>query len=475
VIFNSLAFAVFLPLVLLLYYLSPFRWQNRLLLVASLIFYAWWDWRFLGLLAGTILVDFYVSHAVHRARDAKSRKRWLMVTLVSNILVLVIFKYSNFFIDSFSQFFSTFGFIVHPVFLDIVLPIGISFYTFMSMAYVIDVYRGDLEPTPSLFDFALFVSYFPHLVAGPILRAPQLLPQLTTERKLEVQQIIDGLSLIVIGLVRKVVIADLLAPLVDEAFANPRGMGSGDLWIRMWLFSIQLYGDFAGYSDIARGVSKLFGIELNVNFATPFLSQNITEFWRRWHISLSNWLRDYVYIPLGGNRKGKARTYLNNMLTMLIGGLWHGANWTYIVWGALNGLYLAVHKAYLDITKQQAPKTPLVGTQWTWATPFKVFFTFNLAAFAFLIFRAQDFETAWVYIQSMMAFDSGIQQVGSTVFILPIVALFLVLDIGQYSGYGIPVLRRMRLWQRAVVFGVLFFLVLAAGADKSVPFIYFQF
>lgn len=474
-IFNSLAFAVFLPLVLLLYYLSPFKWQNRLLLVASLVFYAWWDWRFLGLLFATILVDFYVSHQVYRASDPIKRKRWLMVTLVSNVLVLVIFKYSNFFIDSAARFFSSFGFIVHPVFLDIVLPIGISFYTFMSMAYVIDVYRGELEPTPSLFDFALFVCYFPHLVAGPILRAPQLLPQLTTERRLQVDQIIDGLSLIVIGLVRKVVIADLLAPLVDEAFANPNGMGSGDLWIRMWLFSIQLYGDFAGYSDIARGASKLFGIELNLNFATPFLSQNITEFWRRWHISLSNWLRDYVYIPLGGNRKGKFRTYMNNMLTMLIGGLWHGANWTYVVWGALNGLYLAVHKAYLDVTGKHAPKTPLVGTRWTWVTPLKVFLTFNLAAFAFLIFRAPNFTTAWTYITNMFAFHSGVQQIGSTIFILPMIALFLVLDVGQYSGYGIPVLRRMRLWHRAVVFGVLFSLVLAAGADKSVPFIYFQF
>lgn len=473
-IFNSFAFAVFLPLVLILYYLSPFKWQNRLLLVASLIFYAWWDWRFLSLLGLTILIDFYVSHAVHRAPTKEKKKRWLLVTLISNIAVLVIFKYSNFFIDSATQFFSIFGYIAHPVFLDIVLPIGISFYTFMSMAYVIDVYRGELEPTPSLFDFALFVSYFPHLVAGPILRAPQLLPQLTHERRLNTQQVTDGISLIIIGLVRKVVIADLVAPTVDAAFDNPAGMGSWDLVIAMWLFSIQLYGDFAGYSDIARGVSKLFGIELNLNFATPFFSQNITEFWRRWHISLSTWLRDYVYIPLGGNRKGKFRTYLNNLLTMLIGGLWHGANWTYVVWGLLNGIYLGVHKAYLDITGKQPSRT-LETARWTIATPFKIFFTFNVTAFAFLIFRAPNMSSAWTYIERMFSFDSGITQMGSTVFILPMVALFLLLDLSQYSGLGIKIIHRSRLWHRAVAFGVLFAIVLAAGADNSVPFIYFQF
>jgi alginate O-acetyltransferase complex protein AlgI len=474
VIFNSLAFAVFLPLVLIAYYLSPFKWQNRLLLVASLVFYAWWDWRFLALLGATILIDFYVSHAVHRAPTQKLKKRWLLVTLVSNIAVLVIFKYSNFFIDSATRFFSLFGYIAHPVFLEIVLPIGISFYTFMSMAYVIDVYRGDLEPTPSLFDFALFVCYFPHLVAGPILRAPQLLPQLTHERTLNKQQVTDGIALIIIGLVRKVVIADLIAPTVDAAFDHPQGMGSMDLVIAMWLFSIQLYGDFAGYSDIARGVSKLFGIELNLNFATPFFSQNISEFWRRWHISLSNWLRDYVYIPLGGNRKGKARTYLNNLITMLIGGLWHGANWTYIVWGLMNGIYLGVHKAYLDITGKQAPRS-IDKQRWTLATPFKVFVTFNFIAFAFLIFRAPNFTLALSYIERMFSFEGGVNNLGSTLFVLPMVALFLLLDLSQYSGLGIKVIHRSKLWHRAIAFGVLFAIVLAAGADNSVPFIYFQF
>lgn len=473
-IFNSAVFAIFLPIVLVLYYLLPFRGQNRLLLVASLVFYAWWNWKFLGLLGATILIDFISSHGVYKAIGQRTKKRWLLLSVVSNVAVLCIFKYSDFFIQSFGALLTNIGFQAHLPTLRLVLPVGISFYTFMSMAYVIDVYRGELEPTPHLFDFALFVCYFPHLVAGPILRAPQLLPQLTQERRVRVEQITDGIGLIIIGFVRKVVIADLLAPFVNTAFQRIDTLGSLDLVLRMWLFALQLYGDFAGYSDIARGVSKLFGIELNLNFATPYLSQNITEFWRRWHISLSSWLRDYIYIPLGGNRKGKFRTYLNNMLTMLIGGLWHGANWTFVVWGALNGFYLAVHKAYLDLTHQSTPKD-ISRPRWTIWTPLKIFCTFNLAAFAFLIFRSPDFATASHYIARMFAFNSGFHEIGSSVVIIPFVALALVIDIFQYTGKGVKLFRETTIWKRAVAFGILFGLVLIAGADNSQPFIYFQF
>ena len=473
-IFNSLAFAIFLPVVLALYYLLPFKGQNRMLLAASLFFYAWWDWRFLGLLALTILIDFYASHAVYRATNHKRKKQWMLISIISNISVLVIFKYSNFFVQSFAVFLTKLGFSVTAPILQLVLPIGISFYTFMSMAYVIDVYRGELKPTPHLFDFALFVCYFPHLVAGPILRAPQLLPQLTKERKIKLEQIRDGVALIVIGYVRKVAIADILAPMVSGAFSEIDALGSGDLILRMYLFAIQLYGDFAGYSDIARGVSKLFGIELNLNFATPYLSQNITEFWRRWHISLSSWLRDYVYIPLGGNRKGKFRTYLNNFLTMLIGGLWHGANWTYVVWGGLNGIYLGIHKAYLDLTGK-SQKQSLEPAKWTIATPFKVFFIFTLAAFAFIIFRSPNISSATRYIHKMFAFHGGITRMGTSAFILPFVLLAFAIDIAQYTRWGERFIARSPLWKRAFVLGLLFALVLAAGADNSQPFIYYQF
>ncbi|MEP7234850.1 MAG: MBOAT family O-acyltransferase [Ignavibacteriota bacterium] len=473
-IFNSLAFAIFLPVVLALYYILPFKGQNRMLLVASLFFYAWWDWRFLGLLALTILIDFYASHAVYRATTHKRKKQWMLLSVISNVLVLVIFKYSNFFVQSFAVVLTKLGFEVHVPILQLVLPIGVSFYTFMSMAYVIDVFRGELKPTNHLFDFALFVCYFPHLVAGPILRAPQLLPQLTRERKIRLEQIRDGIALIVIGYVRKVVIADLIAPVVNAAFTEMNTMGSGDLILRMYLFAIQLYGDFAGYSDIARGVSKLFGIELNLNFATPYLSQNITEFWRRWHISLSTWLRDYVYIPLGGNRKGKFRTYLNNFLTMLIGGLWHGANWTYILWGALNGLYLGVHKAYGDLSGKSQNKSSKIA-EWTLLTPIKIFFVFTLAAFAFIIFRSPNISSAYSYIANILSFQRGFTQVGSSIFIIPFVILAFGIDIAQYTGWGERFIQKSTLWQRALVLGILFAVVLAAGSDNSQPFIYFQF
>jgi alginate O-acetyltransferase complex protein AlgI len=473
-IFNSLAFAIFLPVVLALYYVLPFKGQNRMLLVASLFFYAWWDWRFLGLLALTILIDFYASHAVYRATSHRSKKRWMLLSITSNVLVLVIFKYSNFFVQSFAVVLTKLGFAVHAPVLQLVLPIGVSFYTFMSMAYVIDVYRGQLKPTSHLFDFALFVCYFPHLVAGPIMRAPQLLPQLTRERRIKLEQIRDGIALIVIGYVRKVVIADLLAPFVAEAFTRMDSMGSGDLIIRMYLFLIQAYGDFAGYSDIARGVSKLFGIELNLNFATPYLSQNITEFWRRWHISLSSWLRDYVYISLGGNRKGKFRKYLNNFLTMLIGGLWHGSNWTYIIWGGLNGIYLGVHKAYLDITGQESPRS-IEPVKWRFVTPFKVFFVLTLTALSDLFFSSPNFSTAWKYLTKMFSFEGGVTNIGSSVFVIPFVVLSFTFDVAQYTGWGERYLRAAPLWKRALLFGALFAFVLAAGADNSQPFIYYKF
>ncbi len=472
-IFNSLAFAIFLPIVLICYYALPLKGQNRFLLAASLVFYAWWDWRFLGLLAATILIDYYASHAVYRAKSHAIKRRWMWLSIGTNLTVLGIFKYSNFFIQSFARMLTAIGLEAHVPLLQLVLPVGISFYTFMSMAYVIDVYREELVPTNHLLDFALFVCYFPHLVAGPILRAPQLLPQLTHERKLTKQQVSEGVALIVIGLVRKVVVADLLAPMVGEAFTKMGEMTSLDLWIRMCLFSLQLYGDFAGYSDIARGVSKLFGIELNLNFATPFLSENITEFWRRWHISLSSWLRDYVYIPLGGSRKGLGRTYLNNFLTMVIGGLWHGANWTYVVWGALNGIYLGVHKGYLQAINAQSPRG-IERPRWTWKTPFKIFFTFQLAAFAFLIFRSPNFSTAWHYITRMASGIPGWHQ-GSTIFLFPVVVLGLIIDAAQYTKLGERWVHRAHLVPRAIAFGLLFALVLIAGSDNSQPFIYFQF
>jgi D-alanyl-lipoteichoic acid acyltransferase DltB (MBOAT superfamily) len=477
-VFNSLAFAIFLPIVLVGYYLLPYKgegykWQNRFLLLASLVFYAWWDWRFLALLGLTVVVDYYASHKIQDAPTQEIKKRWLKLSIGCNLAVLAVFKYANFGITSFESLLHGLGFQVHPITLQLALPIGISFYTFMSMAYVIDVYRGEFEPVRDFFDFALFVSYFPHLVAGPILRAHQLLPQLTKERRVTKEQIRDGLALMVVGYCRKVLIADTLASIVDRAFLNPAGMGSIDLVVRLWLCAIQIYGDFAGYSDIARGVSKLFGIELHLNFATPLLSQNITEFWRRWHISLSSWLRDYVYIPLGGNRKGNVRTYVNNMITMLVSGLWHGANWTFVAFGAVHGISLTVHKAWLNLRGENIPKG--YGTnEWRWFTPLKVFITFNVFAFSLVLFRSPSFGVAWDYMANVFALRSGFR-FGETLFVAPFVLLTLAMDSLQYTNYGVRWLGRMNLATRAIAFGVLFALVLIAGADNSLPFVYFQF
>ena len=472
-VFNSLAFAIFLPIVLVGYYLLPFKWQNRFLLVASLVFYAWWDWRFLFLLGLTIVVDFYASHAIHRAETQKLKLRWLRISLFSNLGVLGVFKYSNFFISSFSSMLVEMGFRVHPATLELALPIGISFYTFMSMSYVIDVYWGKFQPVDNFLDFALFVSYFPHLVAGPIMRAEQLMPQIMQPRRVTKDQIRDGLTLMLVGYARKVLIADLLAGAVDEAFRNIGGMTSADLVLRLWLCAIQIYGDFAGYSDIARGVSKLFGIELHLNFATPFLSQNIAEFWRRWHITLSSWLRDYIYIPLGGSCHGEAKTNRNLMLTMLASGLWHGANWTFVAFGAVHGIALGLHKIWMRITKQEMPKG--YGTRaWTWTTPLKIFATFNIFAFSLVLFRSPNFATAVAYLVRVFAFVPGIH-LGASLFVVPFVLLTLAMDLAQYTGFGQRVIASMGPVTRSLAFGALLALVLIAGSDNSLPFVYFQF
>ena len=472
-VFNSLAFAIFLPIVLIGYYLLSFKGQNKFLLVASLFFYAWWDWRFLFLLALTISVDFYASHAIYRAPTKKLKLRWLRVSLGSNILVLSIFKYCNFFVSSFEGLLRTIGFQVHPITIALALPIGISFYTFMSMSYVIDVYWGKVQPENDLLDFSLFVSYFPHLVAGPIMRAEQLLPQFKKERRVTKEQIRDGLALMLVGYARKVLIADMIAGYVDEAFAHVHMMTSADLLVRMWLYAIQIYGDFAGYSDIARGVSKLFGIELHLNFATPLLSQNITEFWRRWHITLSSWLRDYIYIPLGGSRATKWKTYRNLLVTMLVSGLWHGANWTFIAFGAVNGVALSLHKIWTQLVHKPVPKD--FGTRkWNWATPLKIFGTFNLFALSLLLFRSPSFAVAWDYVTRMGSLVPGIH-LGTSLFVIPFVGLTLAMDLAQYTGIGQRIVGEMGPVRRAIAYGSLFALVLIAGSDHSLPFVYFQF
>ena len=360
-IFNSFQFAIFFVLVLGAYWQLRWKGQNRLLLVMSYVFYGWWDWRFLGLLALSTGVDFLVARRLGRTDDGPHRKRLLWASMAVNLGILGFFKYFGFFADSLEASLSSVGVGWLAPSLGIVLPVGISFYTFQSMSYTIDVYRRELDPVEDFFDFALYVSYFPQLVAGPIERATRLVPQILSPRvRPRGEQISSGLALIAVGLVKKVAIADIAASVANDVFSRSGEASAIELIIGVYCFAIQIYGDFSGYSDMARGTSRLLGIELVENFKQPYFSPSITQFWRRWHISLSNWLRDYLYIPLGGNRKGPRRTYINLALTMLLGGLWHGAAWTFVVWGALQGLYLMVERRF-GLDKVGSSRLAVVG------------------------------------------------------------------------------------------------------------------
>lgn len=351
-LFNTWPFFVFLAITLALYYVLSKRWQDYLLLVTGYVFYAFWDWRFCGLLLLTTVFDYGCGRLLEIVPDRR-RKLLLIFSLVANLGILGFFKYFNFFVDSAASMLGWFGFQANMPVLQVILPVGISFYTFQSMSYVIDVYRRDIRAEKDFLLYAAFVVYFPQLVAGPIERAPHLLGQLREPRVVDGARIVSGLTLILIGLFKKMAIADSVAGSVDTIFSDPANYRGVILLKGLWLFSLQIYGDFSGYTDIARGVSRLMGVELMENFNQPYLSRNITEFWRRWHISLSTWLRDYLYIPLGGNRGSTAFVYRNLFLTMVIGGFWHGANWTFIIWGALHGIYLSAHKLLLSLKSPQ--------------------------------------------------------------------------------------------------------------------------
>jgi len=469
VLFNSLAFLVFLPIVLLGVVLLPTRWRNGFLLAASYFFYGCWDWRFLALLCGTTLIDFWVGKLLGEITDPARRKRILMLSLGANLGVLAAFKYFNFFIASAANLFHTLGLDVSVPTLSIILPVGISFYTFQSMSYTIDVYRGVTQPAERFWDFALYVAYFPQLVAGPISRKADLLPQLVNPAKVTAERVNIGLMLILLGLVKKVLIADMLAPEVDKIFSAPESMSSGMLLRGAYYFTFQIYCDFSGYSDMARGVSELFGVRLCINFNQPYLSQSITEFWRRWHISLSFWLRDYLYIPLGGNRHGQGATYRNLLLTMLIGGLWHGANWTFVAWGGLHGTYLAVERM-LGIGKGE-PAVP-ANIVWAWASRLvRTVITFHLAALAWIFFRAPNFDIAFHYIAGIVPL-THLMQVGPMVFVVGLA--ILLIDIPQNKADDHVVFLRAPWWAQSPVYAALCLGILLYGG-REIPFIYFQF
>lgn len=466
-IFNSIQFAVFFSVVLAAYWRFGRREQNRFLLVASYIFYGWWDWRFLGLLLLSTAVDYMVGQGLRDQSDVAKRKRLLLLSIAVNLGILGFFKYFGFFSDSLESSLAAIGADWLAPELGIVLPVGISFYTFQSMSYTIDVYRGQLKPVRNFLDFALYVSFFPQLVAGPIERATRLVPQIIkTRARPSGDDVSSAVALIVIGLVKKVVIADTAARVANDVFSRPGEAGAVELVVGVYCFAIQIYGDFSGYSDIARGTSRLLGIELVENFRQPYFATTITDFWRRWHISLSNWLRDYLYIPLGGNRRGSRRTYINLSITMLLGGLWHGAAWTFVVWGGLQGAYLMFERRFgLDATPVGRPRRFL-----------RALVTFHLTCFAWIFFRADNFGDATEVITGILTLRSGsLPTLDIANVLIPAALLIVLIDqlqIRTKSDSGLPSLNPVAL---GVVYGLSVVAVLLSSGGSPVPFVYFQF
>ncbi|MFD1002992.1 MBOAT family O-acyltransferase [Ohtaekwangia kribbensis] len=474
-LFNSIEFALFLIIVYVLYWLlkDSRRWQNNLLLLVSYIFYGWWDWRFVFLLMLSTIIDYSFGLLIYNSESRKKLYLWL--SIFNNLAVLFFFKYFNFFADSTQAALLFFGITMNPVFINIVLPVGISFYTFHGMSYVIDIYRGNAKPIHNFVDYSLFVSFFPLLVAGPIERATHLLPQITADRKFNYTQSVDGLRLILWGLFKKVVIADNCAVFVNQIFENSATASKVELALGAIFFAFQIYGDFSGYSDIAIGTAKLFGIELLVNFRTPYFSRDIAEFWRRWHISLTTWFRDYIYIPLGGSRVSTMKAIRNTMIVFLISGFWHGANWTFIVWGALNGLYFLP----LLISGKNRVHTDTVAEGRflpTFKEAFQILATFSLTCFAWIFFRAANIGDAFEYIAG---FWTNPLLPSNNLVILDrslILILFLFILLEWLFRNGMPEFVRSRhaALRLALYYGLVI-LIVFFGAFGSEEFIYFQF
>jgi D-alanyl-lipoteichoic acid acyltransferase DltB (MBOAT superfamily) len=477
-LFNSLVFVAFFLLVYAGYLLlhRQTRWQNILLLFASYVFYGYWDWRFLSLIALSTLIDFGAGMLLGQAdglSDAgqRVRKRVVMGSVVANLTILGFFKYFGFFVDSAADVLHLLGMQADPATLNIVLPVGISFYTFQTMSYTIDVYRGRLEPTKDLLAFAVFVSFFPQLVAGPIERARNLLPQVASPRRITVEHVNTGLFLILWGYFKKVVVADNLALIANGVFNNYEAFAGLDLLLGLLAFSVQIYCDFSGYSDIARGIARLMGFELMVNFRLPYFALNPSDFWQRWHVSLSSWLRDYLYIPLGGNRGSAARTYRNLGLTMLLGGLWHGAAWNFVAWGGFHGLILMLYRRF---ERRPAHADPWGGAHHPAVVFAKLSLMTVLTLFGWLLFRSSSLGQIAYMITNMSLAPSGHSSAMAydlVFFTLPLMAV----QVYQYRRRDLLVLTKWRAWLRVPCYGLLFLAILIFGVRESVEFIYFQF
>lgn len=473
-LFNSIEFAVFLPLVFLLYWFvfnRNLKLQNLFIVAVSYLFYGWWDWRFLVLIAFTSFCSWGSGLLIRKSRENRQRAKWINgINIAINIGILGVFKYYDFFATSFAKLFL--GGCTDGILLNLILPVGISFYTFQALSYSIDVYRGKLEPTRDIVQFFAFVSFFPQLVAGPIERATNLLPQFDKPRTFNYEQAVDGMRQILWGLFKKIAVADTCAVYVNSVFGSYQDQSGITLLLAAVLFTFQIYGDFSGYSDIAIGTAKLFGIQLMRNFNNPYFSRDIAEFWRRWHISLTTWFRDYIYIPLGGSRVPKAKVIRNTFVIFLVSGLWHGANWTFVVWGAYHAflflplILLGKNRKYTNIVAEGRglPTIKEFG---------QMLLTFALVVIGWIIFRADNLGMAWEYICRL--FTSGdLKPIGSTLTIISILLMLSVEWLHRQKTHGLEIsYLNSHILKYAIYIGLAVLMFFSYTNSES--FIYFQF
>jgi alginate O-acetyltransferase complex protein AlgI len=465
-LFNSLEFPVFFAVVLLLDRLlrrSP-TLQKLMLLAASYYFYGQWSWIYLALICASTVTDYAIGLGMVRVRNPR---RLMLVSLVANLGFLGFFKYGNFVIANWNGVAAAAGSALTIQPLDILLPVGISFYTFQSLSYTIDVYRGVAPPRRNLLDYALFVAFWPQLVAGPILRDTEFFAQLDGEKRVDAARVQRGLALMLFGFLKKVVLADNLALYVDSIYRAGAHPGAWDALLATYAFAFQIYFDFSGYTDIAIGAALLLGFEFPQNFAHPYGAQSIQDFWRRWHMTLSRWLRDYLYVSLGGNRKGPGRTYVNLMLTMLLGGLWHGASWTYVAWGGLHGAYLALDRALLSRWRGWQSPHPLMGA-------LRTLVTFHLVCLAWVLFRAPDFATAAAMLHALGGLFGEAPALAQLQLLAALAALFVLHQLSARYDWHERVARSRGPAFIATATGIALALILLTPA-RSIPLIYFQF
>ncbi len=477
-LFNSLSFAVFLPIVFILYWFATrgnLKFQNVLLLIASYFFYSCWDWRFLFLLIFSTLLDYFTGLEMQNSKTENSRKFWFYLSISINLGFLCIFKYYNFFAESFANSVANLGFYINPWTLKIILPVGISFYTFHGLSYVIDIYKKRIRAERNFIEYSLFVSFFPLLVAGPIERATHLLPQIKEKRIFNYVKAVDGLRQILWGLFKKIVIADQCAEYANQIFNNPESYSGSTLVLGAIFFTFQIYGDFSGYSDIALGTAQLFGIDLLRNFAFPYFSRDIAEFWRRWHISLSTWFRDYLYIPLGGSKGGTWMKIRNTFIIFIVSGFWHGANWTFIVWGFLNALYIMpsiifnTNRTNIEIVAK-GKYLPTIKDL------FSIGITFGLTVLAWIFFRAESLGHAIYYISQILSptLFSIPSIIPKTLIIL--IIIFMIIEwMGREEQYAIAKLglKFPRFIRWSLYYAVVLLIFYYSGSEQQ--FIYFQF